>query len=100
MDASEEPLDRLVYKPELLRIVGSSYPPIWRAMRENRFPRSVVVGVGKAARVAWRESEIRQWLASRPRQRLLGDPEPEPTVTPATRIRRRLRQRSDADVKE
>jgi predicted DNA-binding transcriptional regulator AlpA len=67
-------LDRLLSKAEVLRLVGFSYATVWAWMRAGRFPRSVVVGTGPAAKVAWRESEIRAWLDALPRSRLLGDP--------------------------
>ena len=62
--------DRLIFKPELRRRVGLSYTSIWNLMRQGRFPRSVTVGDG---RVAWRESEVNEWLDNLPRQRLKGD---------------------------
>jgi predicted DNA-binding transcriptional regulator AlpA len=78
--------ERLMSKAEVLELTGFSYAPIWSWMRAGTFPRSVVVGTGAAARVRWRESEVRAWLDNLPRSRLLGDPEPKPT-------RRRLRDR-------
>ena len=75
-------MDRLIKKAELLELVGASYPTIWRWMRDGAFPRSVILGPN---RVAWRESEVREWLEglarggpkprkarSRPRLRLRG----------------------------
>jgi predicted DNA-binding transcriptional regulator AlpA len=51
------------------RIMGISYPTVWRWMIENKFPRSRQVG-GKSV---WVESEIDAWIASRPLVRLKGD---------------------------
>jgi predicted DNA-binding transcriptional regulator AlpA len=65
--------DRLVLRPELERMVGMSYPTIWRRMRDGTFPRSVVIGKGQQAKVAWKLSEIQGWMDRLPRQRLLGD---------------------------
>jgi predicted DNA-binding transcriptional regulator AlpA len=96
----DEPLDRLLYKPEVLRIVGCSYPTLWHMMRRDQFPRSIVVGTGVAARVAWLESEIREWIETRPRSRLLGDPAPLPPTEPEPRKRRRLPRKEQGNEEE
>ncbi len=62
-------MDRLIKKAELLELVGASYPTIWRWMRDGAFPRSVILGPN---RVAWRESEVREWLEGLAR----GGPKP------------------------
>ncbi len=62
--------NRLIYRPELLRRIGLSYPTVWRMMREGKFPRGRAVG----ARTAWLESEIDNWIAALPERRLKGDP--------------------------
>ena len=41
-------------------------------MRRGEFPKALRIGQQK---VAWREDEIRDWIDSRPRQELKGDPE-------------------------
>ena len=51
------------------------YPSIWSRMRTGEFPRSLVVGKGRAARVKWRYSEILDWMDRLPRSSLLGDPD-------------------------
>jgi predicted DNA-binding transcriptional regulator AlpA len=56
---------RLVFKPEVLDRVGVTYPAIWQWMREGKFPASREVG----GKVAWLESEIDEWIASRPIRR-------------------------------
>jgi len=61
---------RLIFKPELRQKVGLSYTTIWNLMRQDRFPRSVIVTNG---RVGWFEHEILEWLQNLPRQRLKGD---------------------------
>ena len=73
--------DRLIYKRELTRRVGLSYPTIWKQMRDGKFPRGRVVG----GKTAWLESEIDNWIAGLPVRRLKGDP-PErdtPNLQPA-----------------
>ncbi len=61
---------RLIFKPELRQKVGLSYTTIWNLMRQDRFPRSVIVTDG---RVAWHEEEVDEWIQTLPRQRLKGD---------------------------
>ncbi|SRR6266404_3976325 len=53
---------RFVFKPEVLDRVGVSYVTIWQWMREGKFPCSREVG----GKVAWLESEIDEWMATRP----------------------------------
>ena len=62
---------RLLSRKQVLETVGLSYPTLWRMMRECQFPRSVVIG---SNRVAWYAAEVDEWLGSRPRRRLKGDP--------------------------
>ena len=62
-------MKRLIFKREVLRRVGLSYPTIWKMMREGRFPRSRVCG-GKSA---WLEEEIDTWIEGLPLRRLKGD---------------------------
>ena len=71
-------MKRLIFRREVLRRVGLSYPTIWKMMREGRFPRSRVCG-GKSA---WLEDEIEAWIESLPIRQLKGDaagPRPRPT---------------------
>jgi prophage regulatory protein len=65
------PPQRLLSKFEMLDRVALSYPQIWRLMRRNEFPRSVVVGSDRS--VAWVESEIDDWIANLPRRKLKGE---------------------------
>jgi predicted DNA-binding transcriptional regulator AlpA len=62
-------LERLLSKPEVLTIANLSYPTIWTMMRQNKFPRSRIVG-GKSM---WLASEVNDWLAALPRRPLKGD---------------------------
>ena len=62
-------MKRLIFRREVLRRVGLSYPTIWKMMREGRFPRSRVCG-GKSA---WLEKEIDTWIEGLPLRRLKGD---------------------------
>lgn len=51
--------DRIIRKPELLRIVGVSHPTIWRMEKAGKFPKRISLGKNS---VGWLESEIKQWL--------------------------------------
>jgi predicted DNA-binding transcriptional regulator AlpA len=59
----------LMSKSEVLAVAGVTYPTIWKWMREQRFPRSRVVG----GLVKWRSDEIEKWLAELPMRALKGD---------------------------
>jgi prophage regulatory protein len=63
---------RLLTRAQLLELIPFSYPTIWELMRRGEFPKALRIGQQK---VAWREDEIREWIASRPRQELKGDTE-------------------------
>ena len=66
-------MERLLSKAQVLEIVCLSYPTIWSRMRAGTFPRSVRLGEGRFARVAWKASEISSYLDKLPRQTLKGD---------------------------
>jgi predicted DNA-binding transcriptional regulator AlpA len=65
---SQEPL-RLLSKSEILAIAGVSYPTLWAWMRQNRFPRSRIVG----GRSMWLTRDIEAWLGNLPLRKLKGD---------------------------
>jgi predicted DNA-binding transcriptional regulator AlpA len=69
-DPRKEP-PRLLDKVELLKRVPLSFPTIWKMMRDGTFPRSLVVSGG--TKTVWLESEVTQWILSRPRTVLMGD---------------------------
>lgn len=74
-------MSRLIFKREVLRRVGLSYPTIWKMMRQGRFPRSRVCG-GKSA---WLEDEIDTWIEGLPIRQLKGDAaEPQDDVIQKT----------------
>ena len=75
---------RLIRKKEVLQRVGLSYPTIWSMMREGAFPRSIRLTDGPSAKVAWLESDIDQWMAARPQQKLKGDASESEKATPKT----------------
>jgi predicted DNA-binding transcriptional regulator AlpA len=63
---------RLLDKEEVLRRVPFTYPTIWKMMRENKFPRSLV---SNTAKTVWLEDDVEQWIRNRPVQKLKGDDE-------------------------
>ena len=67
--ADKKSIDRLILRDELIDIVGVSYVTVWSWMRAGTFPRGRDIG----GRTAWIESEIADWIASRPIRRLKGD---------------------------
>jgi predicted DNA-binding transcriptional regulator AlpA len=76
---------KLLSKSEVIERVGKSYPTLWAWMRAGLFPRSVIIG----SQVAWYESEVNEWFANLPRQRLKGDP-PAPAAERVAKALRRV----------
>ena len=70
--------ERLIYRLELTKRVGLTYPTIWKQMRNGTFPRGRAVG----GKTAWLESEIDNWIAALPERRLKGDPPERDTPDP------------------
>ena len=60
---------RLLSKPEVMAITGTSYPTIWQWMRDGKFPRSRIHG----GRSMWLSTEIHDYLAGLPLRPLKGD---------------------------
>jgi len=58
--------DRLLTTRQLAELYGVPYSRghLWRLTRAGKFPPPLRIG---ANRIAYRETEIRAWLASRPR---------------------------------
>jgi predicted DNA-binding transcriptional regulator AlpA len=80
--ARAPPAVRLLFKWEVLEIVGVSYPTLWLWMREGRFPRPRVVGRGGNSKSVWRSDEIDVWLNGLQLRKLKGDtPTPQPRLS-------------------
>jgi predicted DNA-binding transcriptional regulator AlpA len=62
-------LRRLMFRAEVLELLGVTNPTLWAWMRSGFFPRSVDIG----SKRAWIASEVESWLARLPRSRLKGD---------------------------
>ena len=58
--------DRLIRLKEVLRLTGLSRSSLYRKIRAGTFPESVELGERV---VGWWESEVRAWMASRPKSR-------------------------------
>jgi len=55
--------DRYIRSDELTRMTGLSLSTIWRLEQDETFPRRRSLGLSA---VGWLESEINNWLTSRP----------------------------------
>jgi predicted DNA-binding transcriptional regulator AlpA len=60
---------QLLFRRDVLRIVGVTYPTIWAMMRKGTFPRSRICG-GKSV---WLSTEVEIWLTQLPIRPLKGD---------------------------
>jgi predicted DNA-binding transcriptional regulator AlpA len=61
----------LIYKPELLAMVGASYGSIFDWMRRGKFPLAREIGPGgRSCKIAWVRSEVLEWLANRPQRQV------------------------------
>lgn len=58
----QEATDRFIRLKELIKIVGYSSTSIWRRSNDGSFPKAVKLG---PRAVAWRQSEIEEWMNSR-----------------------------------
>jgi predicted DNA-binding transcriptional regulator AlpA len=64
-DDGTAPRPNFIFKPEVLKLTGYTFPTLWKWMRDGQFPMSFDIGT----KTAWLESEINDWLASRPRSK-------------------------------
>jgi predicted DNA-binding transcriptional regulator AlpA len=65
-----EPSLKLISRETLLEKIGVTYPTVWAWVRDKHFPAARVLGKdnGGKGRIAWVESEVDEWINSRPRQ--------------------------------
>jgi predicted DNA-binding transcriptional regulator AlpA len=63
-----DPSARLLSKEEVLSAVGVTYPALWQWIREKKFPAARSIGSNEKnkGRIAWLESEVIDWIKSRP----------------------------------
>ena len=76
-DVSHHPADRLIRRPEVMALTSLSTTEIYRRMRTNEFPKAHKIGGGHNGAVAWRESEVREWIERLPRTDGASTPTPE-----------------------
>lgn len=70
MEATSSTADRAIRPEEATRITGMSRTSLWRLVRANQLPAPRELTTGT---VFWLESEILDWLRSRPqKQRARG----------------------------
>ena len=55
-------LDNLISQKKVIEMTSLSATTIWREIKANRFPKNIKIG---PHRVAWRESEVMDWIQSR-----------------------------------
>ena len=80
-----KPGQQLLSKQQMLDVIGNpAYSTVWEWMRADQFPRPIELGPsgGRTSLIAWRASEIYEWLANRPR-RQFGQHEFRGTLKPA-----------------
>jgi prophage regulatory protein len=58
------PLETLMRRPAVQAVTGFSRSGLYAAMARNDFPKPVQLGPQS---VAWRQSEVQAWIASRER---------------------------------
>lgn len=63
---SINPPIKLLSKGEMLALVGVSYSSIWNWIVEGTFPPGRALSEGKRGRIMWVESEVQDWITSRP----------------------------------
>lgn len=58
-----ENIDRFLRLDEVLHVTGIGRNTVYRRIREGTFPKQVKIGPNS---VAWRQSDITQWMTSFP----------------------------------
>ena len=51
--------NRIIRKPELLKMVGVSHPTIWRWEKDGTFPKRIQLGGNSCG---WLEAEVQEWF--------------------------------------
>ena len=59
-------MDRMLRIPEVVEVTGLSRTTIWRRVKSGDFPPPVRLGSLATRSVGWPESQVKQWLDSRP----------------------------------
>jgi prophage regulatory protein len=61
MHDTESQIDRIIRRPELLKVTGLSAATLYRLMAEDRFPKPVRLSDNA---VGWRATAVFSWLES------------------------------------
>jgi predicted DNA-binding transcriptional regulator AlpA len=59
---------RLLSRAEVTDLAGVTYVALWGWIRDGKFPPGRSIGSGPKAHVAWIESEVEDWIRSRPKR--------------------------------
>jgi prophage regulatory protein len=62
---SKQP-EKFLSRPEVLDHIGVSFPTIWSWMKAGKFPPAREMSGNDGKRVGWLESEVNDWIRSRP----------------------------------
>ena len=57
-------MTQLIRPNDVCALTGLSRTSIWRRVRTGKFPAPIELGGGS---IAWREEEVEDWIAARPR---------------------------------
>lgn len=66
MKMNVEERERVIRKPELLKMIALSDTTIWRMEKKDRFPKRLRLGGNSCG---WLESEVLAWLAEKAKAR-------------------------------
>jgi prophage regulatory protein len=62
---SKQP-EKVLSRPEVLDRIGVSFPTLWTWMKAGKFPPARELSGNDGKRVGWLESEVTDWIRSRP----------------------------------
>jgi predicted DNA-binding transcriptional regulator AlpA len=88
---------KFISRKQVCALVGVTYPSLWGWIKAGHFPpgRKLGIGTGNRNKIVWLESEVLEWMTTRPLQLPKGtiavygrpdqqqhkvSPEPEPEV--------------------
>jgi len=68
---SNETQERIIRKPELLKIIPFSHVTIWRMEKAGKFPKRLQLGGNSTG---WLLSEVNEWIKQKADERKQGRP--------------------------
>jgi len=64
---------KFLSREEVLALIGVSYVTLWTWIRDGKFPPArELVGDAKRNKIVWVESEVHDWMTSRPKRLPVG----------------------------